>query len=49
LNGIVADSNGVAEVKVVLFSEAALPEFAPARGGETDYTGTGPKAIVLVE
>ncbi len=49
LNGIEADHNGVTEVKVVLFSEAALPEFAPARGGETNYTGTGPKAIVLVE
>ncbi len=49
LDGIAGDSSGVAEVEVVLFSEAALPEFAPARGEETDYTGTGPKAIVLVE
>lgn len=49
LDGIAGDSSGVAEVKVVLFGEAALPEFAPARGGEPDYTGTGPKAIVLVE
>jgi len=49
LDGIVADSSGVGEVKVVLLSPTALPEFAPARGGETDYTGSGPKAIVLVE
>lgn len=49
LDGIESDSSGVAEVKVVLFSEAALPEFAPARGGEPDYQGTGPKVVVLVE
>ena len=49
LDGIAADPNGVTEVKVILLSEAALPEFAPARGGEADYTGSGPKTIVLVE
>jgi hypothetical protein len=49
LDGIGADSSGVTEVKVILFSENALPDFAPARGGETNYTGTGPKAVVLVE
>jgi hypothetical protein len=49
LNGLVADPNGIAEVKVVLFDEKALPEFAPTVGGESDYTGSGPKALVLVE
>ncbi|TIC81309.1 hypothetical protein E8D34_18115 [Nocardioides sp. GY 10113] len=49
LNGIDGRPSGVEEVRVVLFSENALPEFAPARGGEGEYTGTGPKALVLVE
>ena len=48
-NGLVADSSGISEVKVVLFSEDALPDFAPAHGGETAYTGSGPKVVVLVE
>jgi lipoate-protein ligase B len=34
---------------VILLDELALPEFAPARGGETTYTGTGTKVVVLVE
>ncbi|MFC4785176.1 hypothetical protein ACT8ZV_11905 [Nocardioides sp. MAHUQ-72] len=49
LNGLVADSQGITELKVVLFDEKALPEFAPTVGGEQDYTGSGPKALVLVE
>jgi hypothetical protein len=48
-NGLEEEPAGIREVKVVLFDEAALPEFAPATGGEEDYTGSGPKAIVLVE
>jgi len=49
LNGLVADSQGISELKVILFSEKALPEFAPTTGGEADYTGSGPKALVLVQ
>lgn len=49
LNGLVADASGISEVKVILFDAKALPEFAPTVGGEADYTGTGPKALVLVE
>lgn len=48
-NGLEEEPSGIREVKVVLFDELALPEFAPASGGEDDYTGSGPKAIVLVE
>jgi hypothetical protein len=48
-NGLEEDPSGIREVKVVLFDAAALPDFAPATGGEEDYTGSGPKAIVLVE
>jgi hypothetical protein len=48
-NGLEEEPAGISEVKVVLFDELALPEFAPATGGEEDYTGSGPKAIVLVE
>jgi hypothetical protein len=48
-NGLVEDPAGIREVKVVLFDERALPAFAPAVGGEEDYTGSGPKAIVLVQ
>lgn len=48
-NGLVEDPSGIREVKVVLFDELALPEFAPARGGEIAYTGTGTKVVVLVE
>ena len=44
LNGLSADSSGIREVKVILFDESALPEFAPTVGGEADYTGSGPKA-----
>ncbi len=49
LNGLVADSQGITELKVILFNEKALPEFAPTVGGEADYSGSGPKALVLVE
>jgi hypothetical protein len=49
LDGLSADSSGIREVKVILFDEKALPEFAPTVGGEADYTGSGPKALVLVE
>jgi hypothetical protein len=49
LDGLSADSSGIREVKVILFNESALPEFAPTVGGEGDYTGSGPKALVLVE
>jgi len=49
LDGLVADRNGITELKVILFDEKALPEFAPTVGGEKDYTGSGPKALVLVE
>lgn len=49
LNGLEVDSRGITEVRVVLFSEDALPEFAPARGGEVPYSGSGTKVIVLVE
>jgi Putative Flp pilus-assembly TadE/G-like len=49
LNGLVAGPSGIREVHVVLFDEIALPEIAPAQGGEADYTGSGPKVIVLVD
>ncbi|WP_219635253.1 hypothetical protein [Nocardioides ungokensis] len=49
LDGLIADSQGITELKVILFDEKALPEFAPTVGGEADYTGSGPKALVLVE
>ncbi|MDQ4052026.1 MAG: pilus assembly protein [Actinomycetota bacterium] len=48
-NGLEAEPAGIREVKVLLFDELALPEFAPATGEEEDYTGSGRKAIVLVE
>lgn len=48
-NGIVAEPSGVRELHVILFNEISLPEFAPAQGGEGEYTGTGPKVIVLVD
>ncbi len=48
-NGISFDSHHVSQVDVVLFDEAALPETAPAVGGEVDYTGSGIKIPVLVE
>lgn len=49
LNGLEGDNQGITEVKVVLFSIDALPEYAPAQGGEITYTGSGTKVIVLVE
>jgi len=49
LDGLVPDSNGIEELKVILFDAKALPEFAPTVGGEKDYTGSGPKALVLVQ
>ncbi|GAB3261289.1 TadE/TadG family type IV pilus assembly protein [Nocardioides dilutus] len=48
-NGLEEEPAGIRDVRVVLFDELALPEFAPATGGEEDYSGSGPKAIVLVE
>lgn len=48
-NGVEFQSNFVEELNVVLFDEAALPEEAPAVGGEEDYTGSGIKVIVLVD
>ena len=48
-NGLVEDSCRHSRGPGVLFDELALPEFAPARGGETAYTGTGTKVVVLVE
>lgn len=48
-NGLEEDPEGISEVRVILFDELALPEFAPASGGEEDYTGSGPKTLVLVE
>lgn len=48
-NGLETEPSGIREVKVILFDELALPEFAPASGGEHEYTGSGPKTIVLVE
>ncbi|GCD88945.1 TadE/TadG family type IV pilus assembly protein [Nocardioides sp. LS1] len=49
LDGLETDSSGIRELKVILFSSKALPEFAPTVGGESDYTGSGPKALVLVQ
>lgn len=49
VDGLVEDASGIREVHVVLFSPAALPEFAPTVGGEADYSGSGPKALVLVD
>lgn len=49
LDGLTTDANGISEVKVILFDKSALPEFAPTVGGEADYTGSGPKALVMVE
>ncbi|GAA2150410.1 hypothetical protein GCM10009844_31310 [Nocardioides koreensis] len=51
LNGLVSDDSGhnIRELKVILFDRTALPDVAPTVGGEGDYTGAGPKAIVLVK
>ncbi len=48
-NGVTFQSGHVESLRVILFDEAALPEFAPAEGGEGEYTGSGTKVIVLVE
>jgi hypothetical protein len=48
-NGVTFQSGHVESLDVILFDEAALPEFAPAVGGEGEYTGSGTKVIVLVE
>lgn len=48
-NGLGFHSNHVESLQVILFPPTSLPEFAPAVGGEGEYTGTGPKVIVLVE
>jgi hypothetical protein len=49
LNGLVTEPAGIREVRVVLFSQDALPPTAPAVGDEVDYTGSGTKVLVLVE
>ncbi|WP_261820124.1 TadE/TadG family type IV pilus assembly protein [Nocardioides sp. OK12] len=49
LNGLVTEPSGIREVRVVLFSQDALPPTAPAVGDEVDYTGSGTKVLVLVE
>lgn len=48
-NGVHFHAGNVERLDVVLFDENALPDTAPAVGGESDYTGSGPKVIVLVE
>lgn len=48
-NGVVFQSGHVESLRVILFDEASLPEFAPAVGGEGEYTGSGTKVIVLVD
>lgn len=48
-NGVVFQAGHVESLRVILFDEAALPDFAPAVGGEGAYTGSGTKVIVLVE
>ncbi len=48
-NGLVSGPSGLRSLNVILFDEAALPESAPAVGGEVAYTGSGIKVIVLVE
>jgi hypothetical protein len=48
-NGIHFHSGHVEQINVVLFPESALPETAPPRGGEIDYTGSGTKVLVLTE
>lgn len=48
-NGVWFHSSHVEKLNVVLFDEAALPESAPAVGGEVDYIGHGTKVLVMVE
>lgn len=48
-NGLTFHSGHLESLKVVLFPESALPDTAPPRGGEIDYTGSGTKVLVLVE
>ena len=48
-NGLEFQTGHVEELNVVLFDPAALPESAPAVGGEIAYTGSGTKVIVLVD
>ena len=48
-NGITFHSGHIEQIDVVLFPASALPETAPPRGGEIDYTGGGTKVPVLVE
>ena len=48
-NGITFHSGHIETIKVVLFPESALPDTAPPRGGEIDYTGSGTKVLTLVE
>ena len=48
-NGLTFHSGHIEQINVVLFPESALPETAPPRGGEIDYTGSGTKVLTLVE
>lgn len=48
-NGIHFHSGHIEQINVVLFPESALPDTAPPRGGEIDYTGSGTKVLVLTE
>ena len=48
-NGLDIAPSGLRQLNVILFDEAALPETAPALGGEVAYRGSGTKVIVLVE
>ncbi len=46
-NGISVDNNGLNSFQVVFINSAALPPI-PADGKLVDYTGTGPKQLVMV-
>lgn len=48
-NGLVFESNGVTQMKVVFFNANALPETLPAGGETAPYWGVGPKVLTLVE
>lgn len=48
-NGLTFHAGKVEKLSVVLFDYDALPETAPATGGEIAYLGYGTKVLVLVE
>ncbi|KQZ67284.1 Tad domain-containing protein [Nocardioides sp. Root151] len=48
-NGIDLNGTKVRELRVWFLNEKALPDTALAEGGESEYTGTGAKVIVLVD